>query len=127
MDRILVLLIAFLFVALPVKASPQFWTPSPADVQKLEAAIGPVVNFGGYNCPPQKITGFARYYAGLTDKRGHRIIVGQFFVVKDFPDRGAGVHIQPTPSGVTDGGCGIADVWFDADTLKLTQAVWGVR
>lgn len=125
MNRIFVLSIGCLLATLPAWAGDGSWTPNFADVQKLEDAIGPIVNFSNFKCPPQKITDFARYYTGLTDENGHRIIVGQLLLVKDRPDREAGVHIQSTRSGYTDGGCGIADVSFDAQTSKLVEAVWG--
>jgi hypothetical protein len=109
---------------LPARAD-RVWAPGPAVLQKLETAIGPIVDFSGAKCPPQKLKDFARYYYGITDANGHPIIVGQLLLVKDFPNHQAGVHIKA--SGITDGGCGIANVWFDALTSQLVYAFWGGR
>lgn len=56
------------------------------------------------------------------------MLVGQLLHLGDFPNATAGVHIVNGPvMRIADGGCGVANVWFDADTLKLIQATWGGR
>jgi len=53
---------------------------------------------------------------------------GSFSILGIFPNATAGVHIVNGPvMRIADGGCGVANVWFDADTLKLIQATWGGR
>ena len=128
MNKFILLSIGFLFGLLPARAAStdRVWAPGPAAVQKVETAIGPIVDFSGAKCPPQQLKDFARYYYGITDTDGHPIIVGQLLLAKDWPGRQAGVHIQA--SGITKGStCSIANVWFDAGTSELVYAFWGAR
>ena len=127
MTKIVVLSMGCLFGAFPAWAvsTDRVWAPGPAAIQKVEAAIGPTVDFAGAQCPPQKLKDFARYYYGITDTDGHPIIVGQLLLAKDWPGHPAGVHIQA--SGVRASGCSTASVWFDAETSELVYAFWGGR
>lgn len=127
MNKIFVLSLGCLFGALPARADSKdrVWAPGPAAIQKVETAIGPIVDFAGAKCPPQKLKDFARYYYGIIDTDDHPIIIGQLLLVKDWPGRQAGVHLGP--AGITGGGCSIANVWFDAQTSQLVYAFWGGR
>lgn len=127
MKKIILLCMGCLFGALPARAdsADRVWVPGPAAIQKVETAIGPIVDFTGAKCPPQKLEDFARYYYGIIDTNGDPIIVGQLLLAKDWPGHQAGVHIQA--SGITRGGCSIASVWFDDQTSELVYAFWGGR
>jgi hypothetical protein len=126
-NRYSALLICCLFMAGPTLAeTPEFWDADPVTVQKVDAEVAKL-NFKGFSCPPMRIEDFARNYDGFTDKNGRRMIVGQLLSLKSFPRAEPGIHIVRNPMSVADGGCSVANVWFEADTLTLIQAVWGGR
>jgi len=104
-----------------------YWDPEPAIVQKVDAEVARLPNFKGGNCTFSGIADFARYYGGFTDANGRRMIVGQLRSLKRDPAQKPGVHIVQHPIQIMDGGCSVANVWFEADTLALIQAVWGGR
>jgi hypothetical protein len=126
-NKIIALSIGCLFGASPARAdsADRVWAPNPAAIQRVETTIGTMVDFTGANCPPQKLEDFARYYYGIIDTNGDPIIVGQLLLAKDWPGHQAGVHIQA--SGIKDGGCSIANIWFDYQTSELVYAFWGGR
>ncbi len=127
MKEILVLLLSScMFAATPVLGAPAFWDPDPVAVQKVDDAVAKLPNFSGFNCQPRNILEFARHYGGFTDKQGRRMIVGQLLLLSRFPNEKPGIHIDRRPK-VADGGCNVANIWFDADTLELIQASWGGR
>lgn len=119
----------------PALADAQFWDVNLATIQKVDAEVAKL-NFKGV-CPPMRIAEFGRYYGGFTEPSGRRVIVGQLRSLKTLghplrpnypPEAEEGIHIvHGSPIGIMDGGCSVANVWFDADTLKLVQAVWGGR
>ena len=125
MNKITVLLFSCFFAA-PALAQAEFWDADPAIVQKVDAEVAKL-NFTGFSCPPMKIEEFARNYGGFTDKNGRRMIEGQLVRLNGPSDPNAGVHIVQHPISIADGGCSVANVWFEADSLKLIQAVWGGR
>ncbi|HXR94638.1 MAG TPA: hypothetical protein VN718_02095 [Rhizomicrobium sp.] len=128
MSKIIILSMGCLFGLLPARAdnTARVWAPGPAAIQKVETTIGPMVDFSGAKCPPQKLKDFARYYYGIIDTNGDPIIVGRLLLAKDWPGHKAGVHIQA--AGVSGGNpCSIASVWFDAQASQLVYAFWGAR
>ena len=102
------------------------WTPNEKDVAKVDAGLGTIKNFGGFDCKPQDIAGFARHYWGDIDSRGHRYIKVQL-VSTEYPNQLAGVHIESRWYPIADGGCGVATVSFDAETLRFLEGHWGGR
>jgi hypothetical protein len=127
MNEILILLLSanVFAVASPI-AAPQHWDPDQAVVERVDAEVAKLPNFTGFNCQSRNITEFARHYGGFTDERGRRMIVGQLLLLSRYPNEHPGIHIDRRPK-VSDGGCNVANVWFDADTLELIQASWGGR
>ena len=126
-NRYFALLICCLFMAGRTLAdTPESWDADPVTVQKVDAEVAKL-NFTGSSCPPMKIEDFARNYGGFTDNNGRRMIVGQLLSLKVFPRADPGIHMVHNPMNFSDGGCSVANVWFEADTLALIQAVWGGR
>lgn len=124
MNRILCLSIFAVFCASPALAD-SFWTPSPEAVQKADDGIGAIVNFPGSACPARPKARFSRHYFGSTDEAGRRFLRAQFMLASTGTDQGAGIHIETSWYPIADGGCGVANVWFDADTSSVVQASWG--
>jgi hypothetical protein len=126
MNKLSILLVFSLFASIPALAAPdlQPWDPDPAIVQKVDEEVAKLPNFKGFRCPPPDIKEFGRYYGGFTIN-GQRMIIGQLRSLKSVQGSEPGIHIVHQPIAVADGGCTVANVWFDADTLKLVQAVWG--
>jgi hypothetical protein len=124
-NKVAILFFSYVFVT-PALAQTQFWGPSPDTVQKVDAKVA-MVTFTGFSCPTLKIGEFARNYGGFTDKNGRRMILGQLVRLDGHSDAKAGIHIVQHSMSIADGGCGVANVWFDADTLGLIQATWGGR
>ena len=127
MNRTSALSIVCVFCASPVLADPTWWTPRPEDVQKADDEIGQTVDFSGFTCPPRPKAAFYRHYWGWADKAGHRSLGAQLVLASAETNQVAGVHIEKRWYPIADGGCSIANVWFDADTLEVFQASWGGR
>ena len=102
------------------------WSPDLATVQKLDAEIAKSPNFDGFSCPSPDVAEFSRYYWGASDSAGHRVLAGQFLRVKDFPGEKAGVHLQRGP-GIADGGCSVANLYYDVEGSKPAKVSWGGR
>ena len=127
MNKLSILLVSSLFASIPALAAPDPWDPDPAIVHKVDEEVAKLPNFKRFTCPPPDIKEFGRYYGGFTDINGHRMIIGQLRSLKSFPGSERGIHIVRKPMAVVDGGCSVANVWFDADPLKRVQAFWGGR
>jgi len=101
----------------PVHA--QDWSPEMATINKIEATV----HSDGHPRRGGKVhelSDYARYYTGYT-KGGHRMIAGEF-VAQQIAREKAGVYIVANRRKfpvIFDGGCGIVNLVYDADTSKL--------
>lgn len=100
-------------------SAADYWTPGPADIARLEAALPaalpPATNWRGRilsNAPK----GWLRQYIGFL-RGGRRFIYGNFF--PDTPDERAGWRQAPVM--VCDGGPAYFGVEFDADRGAITD------
>jgi len=93
-----------------------------ATINKLEAAVHPDLypKWGG---KVHELSDYARYYAGYT-KGGHRMIAGEFVTQRWANQKTAGVYIVANRGKfpvIYDGGCGIVNLVYDADTSRLVS------
>jgi hypothetical protein len=115
-----------MLAAVPAMAAEAgFWTPDAALVQKVDWTIAQLSAFRGSACGKPDLTRMSRHYWGMTGKDGHRLIVGELHVLKDWPGETAGIHIEANPVIVMDGGCGRADATYDVNADKLLAVGWG--
>jgi hypothetical protein len=108
--------IVAIFLVQPLFAADGTWTPTQADVARLENGLKlPIAP-----TPSGPLKDYARYYAGIL-KNGHRMIRGEL-VAFDPGQRGS-VHITSEDKFpvIMDGGCGVVNFLYDVQTAKFVS------
>jgi len=102
------------------------WTPDAAMVARVEAFMQthmPSREGSATLRKPLRLEDFARYYAGVFDSRGRKMVRGVFvgFDAEHYP---RGSHIVPENDlpMILDGGCGIIEVQFDVEAGRAPWA-----
>ncbi len=96
----------------------QSWTPSAADIAKLEAGIK-LTTLPGWDASLPPLNGYARYYAfpSMTDGS---LILGELVALE--PTYKPGVHIVESEldfPGIYDGGCSVINLVYSRTEQKI--------
>ena len=108
--------IAAIFLVQPLSAADAGWTPTRADIVRLENGLKlPIAP-----SPPGPLKDYARYYAGIVQNR-HHMIRGEL-IAFDAAQRGS-VHITSEDKFpvIMDGGCGVVNLLYDVETAKTVS------
>ena len=114
--RLAAVTIVAMFLVRPLFAADAAWTPTRADIARLEnGLILPTVP-----TPSGPLKEYARYYVGII-RNGRRMIRGEL-VAFDPAQRGS-VHITTEDRFpvIMDGGCGVVNFLYDVETAKVVS------
>jgi len=101
------------------------WRPDAATVARVEAYMNthmPTREGSATLTIPLRLQDYARYYAGVFDGGGRRMVRGVY--IRFEPERyPRGTHIVPENAlpMILDGGCGVIEVRFD---VAAGRALW---
>ena len=102
----------------PLHASGATWTPTRADVARIEAGLKlPTVP-----TPSGPLKDYERYYAGIV-QNGHRMIRAEFVALGVDPQARGQVHITSEDKFpvIMDGGCGIVSLLYDVEAGRVVS------
>jgi hypothetical protein len=116
------IILGVVFISLSGFASSQSWTPSVAEITKLESAIklDKLAYWKISHLPP--LVGYERYYAGST-LRGEKMIFGELVAPWDSKQK-PGIHVVARKHDfpvIMDGGCGIINLVYSVKEQRIVS------
>jgi hypothetical protein len=95
------------------------WIPDAATVALVESYAKTHMPVRDSSDKAKPLASYARYYTGMTLK-GRKIVFGEYVA---FSGHSVGVHIVPWDKmpGISDGGCGVVDLWYDVALARMVQ------
>lgn len=111
--------LAFGFAGVVPRAYAQHWTPSEAEIAKLEAGVK-LEALPRWDARLPSLSGYARYYAGSTVK-GDRVIFGELVTPLGSAYK-PGIHIvgdKRTFPMISDGGCAVINLVYSLRQQKI--------
>ena len=120
-SAILATVLAVGFAGMAPRASAQGWTPSEADIAKLEEGIK-LEALPHWDARLPSLSGYSRYYAGST-LNGDKVIFGELVTPLGSAYK-PGVHIVENRRAfptIFDGGCSVVNLVFSLQQRKIVS------